>query len=113
MSNHDWVDEFPGSITICDPHGVLLEMNEKAEQGYADDGGRKLIGTNILDCHPAAAREKFEQMLESRQPNIYTIEKKGIRKLVYQSPWFRDGQYAGVVELVLEIPERMPHFVRK
>ena len=72
-----------------------------------------MIGTNILDCHPEPARTKLQQMLESGQPNIYTIEKKGKKKLIYQTPWTIDGQYAGFVELGLEIPETMPHFVRK
>ena len=40
------------------------------------------------------------------------IEKKGIKKFVYQSPWYQEGQYAGFVEFVLEIPFELPHFVR-
>jgi hypothetical protein len=32
--------------------------------------------------------------------------------LVYQSPWYAYGEYAGFVELVLEVPAQMPHFVR-
>jgi hypothetical protein len=43
---------------------------------------------------------------------MYTTEKNGIKKLVYQSPWYKDGQYAGFVEFVLEIPFEMPHFIR-
>ena len=50
--------------------------------------------------------------MRTRQPNIYTIEKKGIKKLIYQAPWFQDGQLAGLVELSLEIPFDMPHFLR-
>lgn len=51
-------------------------------------------------------------MLEMQKKNIYTIEKDGVKKLIYQSPWYKDGQYAGFVELALEIPFEMPHFVR-
>jgi len=47
-----------------------------------------------------------------QEKNIYTVEKDGIKKLIYQSPWFNDGQYAGFVELSLEVPFEMPHFVR-
>jgi hypothetical protein len=43
---------------------------------------------------------------------VYTIEKNGVRKLIFQAPWFQDGKYAGLVELALEIPAEMPHFVR-
>jgi hypothetical protein len=110
MTQHTWVKEFPGTIEICDANGILLDLNDRAE---AQEGGRQLIGTNILDCHPEPARAKLKQMLENGQPNIYTIEKNGKKKLIYQAPWYRDGQYAGFVELGLEIPETMPHFVRK
>ena len=44
--------------------------------------------------------------------NAYTIEKRGVRKRIYQAPRFRDGAFQGLVELSLEIPESMPHFVR-
>ncbi|NPV86585.1 MAG: diguanylate cyclase [Anaerolineae bacterium] len=112
MEKHAWIDEFPGSITVCDPQGIILEMNDYAARMFADDGGRKLIGSNVLDCHPEAARTKLKRMLESGQRNVYTIQKHGIKKLIYQSPWYRDGQYAGFVEMALEIPAEMPHFVR-
>ncbi len=107
-----WADEFPGAITVCDAEGKILDMNERSAKGYAEEGGRKLIGSNLLDCHPEPARSKVRQLLESNKPNIYTIEKNGIKKLIYQSPWYKDGKFAGVVELSLEIPEQMPHFVR-
>lgn len=107
-----WVDEFAGAVTVCDPEGIILAMNDKAALGYEADGGRKLIGSNMLACHPEPARSKTRALLENKQPNIYTIEKRGIKKLVHQSPWYKDGQYAGFIELVLEIPWEMPHFVR-
>jgi transcriptional regulator with PAS, ATPase and Fis domain len=112
LLEHLWIKEFPGTVIVCDPDGIILEMNDKAARGYESEGGLKLIGSNLLDCHPAKAREKVEEMLATREANIYTIEKKGLKKLVYQSPWYRNGAYAGFVELVLEVPFEMPHFVR-
>lgn len=112
VSSAPWIKEFPGSIIVCDPEGIILEMNDQAARGYEKEGGMKLIGSNLRDCHPAKARVKVEEMLSSRQANIYTIEKRGIKKFVYQSPWYKEGQYAGIVEMVLEIPFEMPHFVR-
>ena len=44
--------------------------------------------------------------------NVYTIEKHGIKKLIYQAPWYRDGEFAGLVELAIELPAELPHFVR-
>lgn len=109
---HDWISEFPAAITVCDASGVILEMNDRAAQSFAAEGGRALIGTNALDCHPPAARAKMEELLATQKANVYTIEKHGVKKLIYQSPWYREGVFAGLVELVLEIPDQMPHFVR-
>jgi transcriptional regulator with PAS, ATPase and Fis domain len=110
---HAWIKEFPASVMVCDPDGILLEMNDKAAKAYTKEGGYALIGKNLFDCHPERARGKLESLLDKRQANIYTIEKDNVKKMVYQSPWYRDGKYAGFVELVLEIPFEMPHFIRK
>src|SRR5271157_4069876 len=110
--NHAWVKEFPAAITVSDAEGVLLEMNDASAAHLAKDGGRKLIGKNMLECHPEPARGKVERLLEKKQANIYTIEKNGIKKLIYQSPWYIQGEFAGFVELSLEIPFEMPHFIR-
>lgn len=112
MTEHDWIKEFPAAIEICDPDGVLLELNDRAAKNLEKDGGRALIGKNILDCHPEPARSKTERLLQGREKNVYTIEKNGIKKLIFQSPWYKDGKYAGFVELSLEIPFELPHFVR-
>ena len=113
MNENEWIKEFPAAITVCDAEGLLLEMNDKAAKTFAADGGRKLIGSNMLDCHPEPARTKTERLLSSRERNVYTIEKNGVKKMIYQSPWYKNGEYAGFVELSLEIPfGEMPHFVR-
>lgn len=107
-----WPAEFPGSIVVCDTQGIILEMNARAVEIFADQGGAGLVGSNLLDCHPEPSRTRLQEMLESQQANVYTIERGGRRKLIYQSPWYREGQYAGLVELALELPAAMPHFVR-
>jgi hypothetical protein len=107
-----WIKEFPAAATVCDPQGIILEMNARAAKYLDNYGGYDLIGKNLSDCHPDPARGKLERLMDSRQVNIYTIEKNGIKKLVYQSPWYKNGEYAGYVELVMEIPFAMPHFVR-
>jgi transcriptional regulator with PAS, ATPase and Fis domain len=108
----DWIKEFPGAVTVCDENGIILEMNDKSLQVFADDGGEKLIGQNVLDCHPEPSRSKLAKMLTERSSNVYTIEKKGKKKLIYQTPWFEGGKFGGLVELSLEIPNDMPHFIR-
>jgi transcriptional regulator with PAS, ATPase and Fis domain len=112
MSENAWVEQFPGAVTVCDTEGRILEMNAKSRQNFAADGGAALIGTNVLDCHPEPSRTTLAAMMAERRTNVYTIQKKGIKKLIYQTPWFRDGVYAGFVELSVEIPWTMPHFNR-
>ena len=112
MNENAWIKEFPAAITVCDEEGILLEMNDRAAKGYEKEGGRKLIGSNMLDCHPETARTKTERLLAAREKNVYTIEKNGVKKLIYQSPWYHNGTYAGFVELSLEIPFELPHFIR-
>ncbi len=114
MPSHAWVTGFPGAITVCDRDGIILEMNNKALSTFKEDGGERLIGQNVLDCHPEPARGKLLAMLKSGKKNVYTIEKRGIHKLIYQTPWYDEkGQYAGFLELSLEIPADMPHFIRE
>lgn len=113
MSLGEWIKEFPGAITVCDANGIIIEMNDRACKMFEKDGGKDLIGKSALDCHPVKAREKIKALIESRTLNSYTIEKNGVKKLIYQSPWYKDGQYMGIIELGLEIPFEMPHFLRK
>ncbi len=115
MENPDnsWTDEFPGAVTVCDDKGIILSMNQKAAEVFRDDGGLSLVGKNALDCHPEPSRSKFAEMLKSHQENIYTIEKRGKKKLIYQSPWYRQGVFGGIVEISLEIPMEIPHFIRE
>ena len=113
MNELDWVKEFPAAVTVCDGDGIILDMNDKAAKTFEKDGGRKLIGSNMLDCHPEPSRTKTERLLAAQTKNVYTIEKNGIKKLIYQSPWYKNEEFAGFVELSLEIPfGDLPHFVR-
>jgi PAS domain-containing protein len=113
MNGHVWVDELPVAITVCDANGTIVDMNERAAETFQSEGGRALIGTDVLACHPEPARTKLGRLLASNQRNVYTVEKRGVKKLIYQSPWFEHGRYAGFVELSLELPADIPHFVRE
>ena len=107
-----WVKEFPSAVTVCDRDGIILAMNDKSVKTFEADGGGALIGTNLLDCHPEPSRTKVKELLASGRANVYTIEKNGLKKLIYQSPWYENGAYSGFVELSLVIPAEMPHFIR-
>jgi hypothetical protein len=68
--------------------------------------------TPELDCHQEPARARLRQLLEQQQMNAYTVEKSGVKKLIYQAPWYTNGQYSGFVEISLVLPVSTPHFVR-
>jgi transcriptional regulator with PAS, ATPase and Fis domain len=109
----DWVNEFGAAVTVCDRDGVIVAMNDKSARTFEADGGRALIGTNLLACHPEPSRTQVAELLAAPRVNAYTIEKRGVKKLIYQAPWFEAGQFRGLVELSLELPAELPHFVRQ
>jgi transcriptional regulator with PAS, ATPase and Fis domain len=112
MSTQNWFNEVPFAITVCDEKGIVLEMNEKSALTFSKDGGKALIGQSLLDCHSEKSRQIILEMMQSEKVNIYTIEKQGKKKLIYQCPWYVDGKMSGLVELSLELPNELPHFVR-
>ena len=77
------------------------------------DGGDGIVGTSLFLYHHGPAAEKLRGLLDTAGKNAYTIEKNGIKKIIYQSPWFKKGVFAGLIELSLEIPMEMEHFVRQ
>ncbi len=109
----DWAKELGVACTVLDTDGIILYMNQKACKTFEKYGGHALIGKNALDCHPEPARSKLAVMLKDPYTNAYTIEKGGLKKLIYQTPWHEAGKFMGIVELSLELPEQMPHHVRK
>jgi transcriptional regulator with PAS, ATPase and Fis domain len=112
MPKGDWIKEFPGAVTVCDAQGIIVEMNEKSVKTFEKDGGRELLGKNLLDCHSPASNVKIRELLATGATNVYTIEKNGVKKLIYQAPWIENGELKGLVELSLEVPFEMPHFLR-
>jgi hypothetical protein len=109
----DWVTGFPGAVTVSDIENRIVYMNDEAAATWADRGGRALIGTNLLEYHNERSCTIIESLLATGGTNVYTIEKAGIRKLIYQSAWRNaSGKVAGLVELSVVLPEGMPHFVR-
>lgn len=109
----NWIKEFNGAITICDENGTITFMNDKAEKTFESYGGKKLLGSNLLDCHPEPSKSTLKKLMEEKKNNVYTIEKNGIKKLIYQSPIYSEGKYTGFIEISIEIPFELPNFIRK
>jgi transcriptional regulator with PAS, ATPase and Fis domain len=109
----EWIEHFPGPITICDQDGWIVYMNQSSVGAFRNSGGAGLIGSNLLDCHPEPSMSKLKDLLNSPQENIYTIEKDGVKKIIMQIPWFSDDRFKGLVEISKVIPSEMPHFLRK
>jgi hypothetical protein len=108
----DWIETLPCSVTVCDAQFRILYLNRRSAEVNHADGGKSLVGKNLLDCHPAKAAKKLRRVMAGTRPNVYTIEKNGVHKMIYQAHWRRRGRLAGLVEITFELPARVPHFVR-
>lgn len=113
MSDSLFFNEAGIAVTVCDADGIIIYMNEKSKSTFEKDGGQALIGQSLLDCHPEPARTKVQNLLHSPRTNVYTIEKSGKKKMIYQLPWFEADKFMGLIELSLPLPEEIPHFNRK
>jgi len=87
-------------------------MNKKSAKVFEKYGGDKLIGKNIFDYHNPVSQQKINKMLSNNSTNAYTIEKNGIKKMIFQSPWKENGETKGMIEFSFEIPFEMQHFIR-
>jgi PAS domain-containing protein len=108
----EWLDSLPCEVTVCDKDFKILYMNDKATAKRAKYGGKALIGKNLMDYHPPGAKETIKGIMASGQPNVYTTEKKGARKLKYQAQWKRNGEVAGLVYFSIELPSDMENIVK-
>ena len=100
-------------MTICAKDGTILDMNAKSRKTFLKPGEADIIGRNVLDCHPEPARSQLADMLATARTNIYTVEKEGVKKLIFQTPWYDGDEYAGFMELSIVLPAQMPNRVRK
>lgn len=109
-------DYFEGAdiaVTVCDKDGIILDMNGKSRRTFLKPGREEIIGQNVLDCHPEPARSILADMLQTQRTNIYTVEKEGVKKLIFQTPWYDGDEYAGFMELSIVLPDTIPNRIRK
>lgn len=106
----DWVQSIGCAVTICDTEGVILYMNQRARATYASHGN--LIGENLMACHSQRSKDIIHHLLATGETNTYTVTKGGIKKLIFQTPWYKDGKIAGLAEISTPLPEHMAHYDR-
>lgn len=99
----DWLELYPSAVTVCDIHGVITAMNSAARKNFSSRGGGELIGTSLFDCHQEPSNSKIRKMLRSQQAQTYIVEKKGRKRLVHQSPWYKEGEFAGLMETIIDL----------
>lgn len=102
-----WADELNCAVTVCDTEGIVLYQNARSREVNGD-----VRGTSLIPCHNERSRDIIARLLSEGGTNAYTIDKKGVRKLIYQTVWRTEGAVSGLVEFSMEIPSEMPHYVR-
>jgi nitrogen fixation/metabolism regulation signal transduction histidine kinase len=103
----DWIKHYPASVSVCDTQGIIVAMNQPAAKMFTKDGGMALVGTSLYACHPESANVIIRGLMETQTSNTYIIERKGVRKLVHQEPWYDQESFAGLVETVIVLPAEL------
>ena len=106
-----WADEVGYAVTIADKDCRIIYMNKRSRETFCKNG-EDLIGKNLMDCHPEHAKTIIRRLLSEGGTNAYTITKKGVNKLIFQSAWRLDGEIAGLMETSMVLPADMKHFDR-
>lgn len=106
-----WADDVNYAVTIADKECNIIYMNRRSRETFCKNG-EDLIGRNLMDCHPPHAQAIIRRLMEEGGSNTYTISKKGVKKLIFQSAWKLEGKIAGLVETSMVIPKDIKHFDR-
>ncbi len=82
------IDQDPMPVVVCDLTHIIVYMNPAAVEQYSDEGGEKLIGLLIFDCHSRVSSEKIDRVVkwfsESKDNNvIHTFYNEKREKDVY------------------------------
>ena len=111
--NTDWLNGIPVAITVSDREGNIMEMNDASAKVFEKYGGKELVGDKLENYHNQHSIAIMGRLLaEDGSTNVYTIEKNGQKKMIFQTAWQQDGEIAGLIEFSFVIPMDMPHFIR-
>jgi len=103
-----WANELQFAITVTDINDTIIYMNKKSKRSYPN----AKIGDNLAGCHKQISMDKVEEFKKNDVSNTYTVQKNGIKKLIHQTPWYKNGKIAGLAEFSIEIPFEIPHIIR-
>jgi hypothetical protein len=103
-----WAKEVNFAITVSDINDNIIYMNDKSNATFPDIK----VGDNLKNCHSNKSNEVINKIKENNIDNIYTIQKGGVKKLIYQTPWYINGIVSGIIELSIVLLDNMPHYNR-
>ena len=106
--NIDWAEEFNAAITICDTNATIIYMNQYSIRQFEKYGGAKLLGSNLLNCHPEPSKTQLKNMLTDHSENMSISEKNGVKTIYLQTPWKVDGEFRGIVEISFNLHKDLP-----
>jgi len=96
------------AIVATDADYKVIYQNEKCRQLFKQAFGTSdYIGRSIHECHKAETTEliktTYQEYLEkTRNLYHYVMDEPGGKITVVNSPFYNDGQFAGVVEFIFE-----------
>jgi len=105
MNTFDWMEAYPHCVTVCDTQGTIIAMNGVSRENFKKYGGGKLIGSSLFDCHPESANEIIRKQLAAQTKNTYITESTDKKRLISQVPWYRDNEFCGLVETIIDMPQ--------
>ncbi len=79
----EWACGMYCAVTVVATDCRIIYMNERSRQTFAERGGAVLIGHNIMDYHNERSKGIIRRSLEEGGSYAYTIEKEGLRKMIY------------------------------
>ena len=98
------IDQDTEPVVICNLCHEIVYMNPAAIEHYSDEGGEKLIGLVIFDCHSHASAEKIDRVVkwfsDSRENNIMHTSYNGKKDKDFYMVALRDedGNLIGYYE---------------
>lgn len=105
----DYFENVAFAVTVCNKDGIVVYQNTRS---IKNDGNA--MGKNIFKCHKPKTNDIIRHLLETGESNTYEIIRKGKRYLVQQTPWHKEpkGDVAGLIEVVIDLPDNYPVFNR-